>query len=201
MESHDCIFKLSILGENTAEKSKFFQSLDGPSLGEDTKEMIGIDFKIKTFVLNNIEIKLLIWNNSGQERFINVMKSFFRGINGVILMYSITDKNSFISLINRYKNCYKLVIDENNLEVILMGTNSEKELSRQVFKHEAETFAFMNDMLFFEVSVLNYTNIDESLKELIKEMLINPSAKKNKAKQAIILHKKPKNEQNGNNCL
>ena len=44
------------------------------------------------------KIKLQIWDTAGQERFKNIISSYYRGANGIFLVYDITDKESFEDL-------------------------------------------------------------------------------------------------------
>ncbi len=59
---------------------------------------IGIDFRIKSFTLNGQIIKLQIWDTAGQDRFKNIIKSYYKGAHGVIFVYDVTDPASFDNL-------------------------------------------------------------------------------------------------------
>lgn len=61
---------------------------------------IGIDFKIKNIDLDGKRIKLQIWDTAGQERFRTITTSYFRGAQGILLVYDVTDKKSFQSIRN-----------------------------------------------------------------------------------------------------
>ena len=56
---------------------------------------IGIDFKSKVIPVNNKSVKLKIWDTAGQERFRNITKQYYKGADGILLVYDITDRNSF----------------------------------------------------------------------------------------------------------
>jgi len=61
---------------------------------------IGIDFKIKNIQLDNKRIKLQIWDTAGQERFRTITTSYFRGAQGILLVYDVTDRQTFLSIRN-----------------------------------------------------------------------------------------------------
>jgi len=61
---------------------------------------IGIDFKIKNIQLGNKRIKLQIWDTAGQERFRTITTSYFRGAQGILLVYDVTDRATFLSIRN-----------------------------------------------------------------------------------------------------
>ncbi|XP_056374519.1 ras-related protein Rab-10-like isoform X2 [Hyla sarda] len=56
---------------------------------------VGIDFKTKTILFDDIPLKLQIWDTAGQERFHTLSVSYFRGAHGFILVYDITNSISF----------------------------------------------------------------------------------------------------------
>lgn len=64
---------------------------------------IGVDFKIKSLIVNEKKIKMQIWDTAGQERFKNITQTYYKGSAGIVLTYSITDSTSF-SNVERWMN-------------------------------------------------------------------------------------------------
>jgi Ras-related protein Rab-8A len=54
-----------------------------------------VDFKIKTITIGDRRYKLQIWDTAGQERFKNITHTYYKGAAGIILTFSIIDRNSF----------------------------------------------------------------------------------------------------------
>ena len=64
---------------------------------------IGVDFKVKTLNVGESTVKLQLWDTAGQERFRTICMSYYRGVNGLIFCYDITNRDSFENL-ERWKN-------------------------------------------------------------------------------------------------
>lgn len=62
---------------------------------EDYLSTVGVDFKVKKIESENYKATLNIWDTAGQERFRTITKNFYKGSDGVVLVYSITDPTSF----------------------------------------------------------------------------------------------------------
>ena len=57
---------------------------------------IGLDFRLKTVNLEDKrKIKVQIWDTAGEDRFRAITRNYYRGANGIILMYDVTDQKSF----------------------------------------------------------------------------------------------------------
>ena len=127
------------------------------------------------------KVKLQIWDTAGQERFKNITAGYYRGGNGVLLIYDITDRESFESL-----NFWLIEIEKNankNVKILLMGNNCDLEDKRKVSYQEGKDFAMKNNMLFLEASAKNNINIKEAFELLIEEIInstINDEKKKEK---------------------
>ncbi len=62
--------------------------------------------KVKLVSVDNKFFKTVLWDTAGQERYRNLIPSLYKGTNGVLLTYDVTDKNSFDGLYHWIKECY-----------------------------------------------------------------------------------------------
>lgn len=86
---------------------------------------IGIDFKIKSILLDESKVKLQIWDTAGQERFRTITTAYYRGAMGILLVYDVSNEDSFTNVRNWMKQ-----IDQNaaeNVVRILIGNKADVE--------------------------------------------------------------------------
>ena len=130
-----------------------------------------------------------IWDTAGQERFKNIISSYYRGAEGIILVYDITDLDSFNNL-----NSWLMEIEKNaskNAYKILIGNKSDLENERKVKFSQGKEFAKQYGMKFFETSAKNTTNVIEAFTAITKEIIKNKKNKSiNKNKKVFIVDSK-----------
>lgn len=112
---------------------------------------IGIDFKQKIVNLDGVPIKLQIWDTAGEERFRTLTTAYYRGAQGIVLVYDVTNLDSFNHLSYWLRN-----IEENaSPEVVKVLAGNKCEVNNQqraVDKERGQKLAESFDMPFFEVS-------------------------------------------------
>ena len=130
---------------------------------------LGIDSKLKKVKMENgSEIKVKIVDTAGQERFRSIAKNYIKKVNGIIVNYDITDKNSFSiadSWINEIKNDSSL----KEKPIFLVGNKSDLEDIRKISKEEGEQLAKKYGIMFSECSAKTGENVDYIFNELIKK--------------------------------
>jgi len=96
----DMQIKLLMIGDSGVGKTCLLLRYANDSFSPTFITTIGIDFKIKNIELDSKRIKLQIWDTAGQERFRTITTSYFRGAQGILLVYDVTDRGSFNSIRN-----------------------------------------------------------------------------------------------------
>ena len=127
--------------------------------------------------MNGKKVKLQIWDTAGQERFKNITASYYRGGNGVLVVYDITDRDSFENL-----NSWLIEIEKNankNVFKLLIGNKCDLEEKRKVTFQEGKDFATSNGMQFIETSAKADTKVKEAF-ELLTQEIIKASLTKDK---------------------
>jgi Ras-related protein Rab-1A len=131
---------------------------------------IGVDYKTKIVEdkKNNEMIKLQIWDTAGQDKFRCITKNYFRGSNGILLIYDITNQNSFKNIRNWVSQIKESLGDE--ACIALVGNKVDLEKERKVANGIGQNLANEFKMNFFETSAKNNFNIEGAFEALVKEM-------------------------------
>jgi len=94
-QNFDYMFKLLIIGNSSVGKTSFLFRYADDSFTSAFVSTVGIDFKVKTVFRNEKRVKLQIWDTAGQERYRTITTAYYRGAMGFILMYDVTNEESF----------------------------------------------------------------------------------------------------------
>ena len=101
MVDYNYLFKLIIIGDSCVGKTCLLSQFIYDNLQNCSGMTVGVEFANKDIILKDeTKIKLNIWDTAGQETFKSITRSYFRNSSGVILVYDITNRKSFISLQN-----------------------------------------------------------------------------------------------------
>ena len=137
---------------------------------------IGVDFKIKTFEIDSKKIKMQIWDTAGQERFKNIIASYYRGAHGILLLYDVTDKDSFKNLSN-----WLIEIEKNaskNVLKVLIGNKCDLEEKRVISINQGKEFADTYGLKYIETSAKKNLNVTEAFETLGRELMAASAEKK-----------------------
>ena len=197
-ESYDQKIKIMIIGESLVGKTALITRYTKDTFSGTYLTTIGIDFQNKFLDINNKKIKLEIWDTAGQERFRNIAKNYFQSSDGFLLVYDISNEDSFKKL-SFWLEQINLNAPENT-KYIVVGNKKDLENKRKVQIEEGENFSKNNGVHFYETSAIDGTNVNVVFEFLAKE-IVNDQEKtgnKNKRSSQILQKKKTKTEKK--NC-
>ena len=163
--------KFIILGDSGVGKTNLLLRYVGESFSENYIATLGIDFKMKNIIYNDLKIALQIWDTAGQERFRSITKSFLKGTDGIIFMYDISKKDSFLNLKNWISE-----IDNSKLpdvKFIICGNKIDLEENRQVTEEMKKKLSKEIDSEIIEISAKKGIKIDEPFDMLINKIFNN----------------------------
>lgn len=166
--SYSYVFKFILVGDSSVGKTSLLKRFIDGSYLHNYDSTLGVDFAVKIIPVKNQNIKLQIWDTAGQEKFKTITTSYYRGISGIILVYDITNRQSFLNLKNWIADI-KLV-NPLDIPIMIVGNKADLQTNRQIPLDELNTFAFQNEYLLKEISVKNnicITSVFHDLAEFI----------------------------------
>jgi len=112
------LFKILVIGDSSVGKSSLLLRFSDNTFSSNFLATIGVDFKLKAINVGDLSVKLQIWDTAGQERFRNITRSYYRGAHGIMLVYDVTNEQSFKNIefwlkeVGKYAspNVYKILI-------------------------------------------------------------------------------------------
>jgi small GTP-binding protein len=157
-EIYNFIFKIILIGDCDTGKTSLINRYVKRMFNEKYVCTIGVDFMMKSALIEENLIKLQIWDTAGMERYKHITLSYYRGAHAAIICFDLTNRLSFESL-NRWMKEYSNYHKDSNTFVIVGNKSDLAE--REVNKEEILKFVEIHNSIYFETSAKNGNNIDE----------------------------------------
>ena len=154
------------LGNSSVGKSSLIQRYVDEKFA-DTLATIGFNTKFKTKILSNGEkLKVVFYDTSGQEKYNSLSYNYIKNSNGILLMYDISKKESFIKIKDWLNNIFEH--KDKDFPILLLGNKCDLEEKREVTKEEGDQLAKELKLNFYETSNKDNINIEKAITELIE---------------------------------
>jgi Ras-related protein Rab-1A len=127
---YDFVFKILLIGDSSVGKSSLLMRFADDTFHESFLPTIGVDFKIRTIMNEGSIVKLQMWDTAGQEKFKNITTAYYKGAQGVILVFDLTDRKSFEDAKNWFAEVDKYA--NPNVVKILVGNKSDILINRKI---------------------------------------------------------------------
>ncbi|XP_054433923.1 EF-hand calcium-binding domain-containing protein 4B isoform X2 [Pteronotus mesoamericanus] len=162
----DQLFKIVFVGNSSVGKTSFIRRFCDDQFSSSMTATVGIDYRVKMVHVGDSQVALQLWDTAGQERYRCITQQFFRKADGVIVMYDLTDKQSFLSVRQWLSSVEEAVGDR--IPVLLLGNKIDNETEREVPRGLGEQLAKENNLIFYECSAYSGHNTKESLLHLAR---------------------------------
>jgi len=169
---YDFLIKVIVAGNSGVGKSSLLQQYVDKTFTDQFIATIGVDFKIKSTMLKSgKKAKLQLWDTAGQERFRSIVASYWRGADGVLLVFDVTERASFDAVktwaedIDRYARPA--------VQKILIGNKSDMERKRVVSYEEANNLARRLGIVYFETSAKSSNGVQDAFEAISNQVAEN----------------------------
>jgi len=168
VQEYDHLFKLLIIGDSGVGKSALLLRFADNVFSTNYITTIGVDFKIRTLIVGGERVKLQIWDTAGQERFRTITSTYYRGTHGVIIVYDVTNGESFAN-VKRWLD----EIEQNceTVNKVLVGNKNDDPSRKVVLNTDAQRFADQMSVKLFETSAKDNINVEEMFMAITRHVL------------------------------
>jgi small GTP-binding protein len=161
-------FKCVVLGNSGVGKSCLTLRFVRDEFVDGQETTIGAAFLTKNVFLEDANVRIEIWDTAGQERYRSIAPMYYRQAQAGIIVYDITSRDSFDGAKSWVKELQRK--GERDTVLALVGNKTDLKDKRKVDPDEASEFARENNMLFFEASAKDATNVERVFQEVAKKV-------------------------------
>ena len=161
------VIPMMLLGDGQVGKTSLILRLTGNKFDDALLTTIGKESYLYDTTINNNPIKIKIWDTAGQERFKSMSVSVIKNVEGLILTYSIINRESFDNLDNWLRQLNDQT-DISKIPIIIVGNKLDLEESRKVTEEEGKKYAEEHNYHFFETSAKANINVTEAFNDIFK---------------------------------
>ena len=170
---YDEKIQIILVGESGVGKTSLIRRYTNNIFNTNHLETIGIEFFNKEERINDQIIQIKLWDTAGQEIFHSLTKNFYRKADGIIIVYDITNKESFERIQDWVKSVYDNTDTYKEIQMIIVGNKIDLEERREVSKEEGLKIGKYFEIDFFEASAKNAEGVRNFMIKIIEDILNN----------------------------
>ncbi|KAI5192351.1 Ras-related protein Rab-1A [Nematocida minor] len=188
MHEEYALFKILVVGSSGVGKTCLLLRYTDSIYKETYGTTIGVDFKMKNIEIDGKMVKLQLWDTAGQERFRTITSSYYRNANGILLVFDITDADSFNDLKGWISEIRNNISSTIVISVLCNKIDSEKntvtdeEMDNFVSKYKTDTLRIIG---YTKVSAKTGEGVSEAFKEIAEHIMKESPPEKRKERVNI----------------
>ena len=175
----DFLLKIVLVGDSGTGKTNYLSVLNRGLYNPTSRSTIGVEFGTKSMIIKEKTVKAHVWDSAGLAGYGSIVNAYYKGAIGVMLMYDVTNLNSFKSL-SKWVDEIQNTADKNVIVMVLANKCEVPESQRIISTERGKHFAKQHNFLFNEVSACDNLNIQESFEQLISKIINKLSEKEEK---------------------
>ena len=149
-EPNTLSYKIVLIGDSAVGKTSLINLYTYKEVNKSHIPTLACDYFITNERIEGRPIKLLVWDTAGQERYRSISTTYVKNARGILIIYSVTDRNSFNN-VTRWLDDVVNVIDD--FSMILIGNKSDLKEERKVTYDEGKKLANEFRVPFYETSI------------------------------------------------
>lgn len=163
-------YKIIIIGSASTGKTSLLNRCIKKKFDEEYKVTLGADLQYYKLKIGNDYIGLNIWDTAGTEKFQSIQKMYYKKSYAALIVFDVGERATFNS-VNNWISFYRENKSKELKELIyLIGNKIDIGKERQVSTEEAEEFAKLNNLKYYETSAKNGTNVEKIFKDVGEEI-------------------------------
>ena len=161
-------YKIVVLGDINVGKTSILSRFRYGSFDQSYMPTLGIDFFTKNLFYEDKTIRLILWDTAGQERFRSLIPSYLKNADCIIIVYDITNKDSFNSLAHWLNDAKNNTIE--GTIFVICGNKIDLKEKRVVTNEEIDEYIKKENLLYVECSAQNGEGIKELFNLIAKNL-------------------------------
>ncbi|CAL8093152.1 unnamed protein product [Calicophoron daubneyi] len=182
MRSPERIFKVILIGDTGVGKSSFMHQFCDGVFYPRLRATVGVDFRTRTLRVDNSAYSIQLWDTAGQEKYRSIVRTYFRKVDGVIIIYDVTMPDSFGNIRSWMEQISENSSDSKIPQVVVgnkidLKNRPDVDVSTIVPTETGRKFAESLGAMFIETSACTAENVDEAVRMLAREMKLEEDTK------------------------
>lgn len=163
--------KTIVMGEPRVGKTSIILRFTDSAFLRSYIPTLGVNISEKSIKFNGHNIQLVLWDLAGQQKYNNVRIHFYKGAEIILLVFDLTNKESFKKITQWYEDIAKNLKEKKDLTGFLIGNKNDLKNERVIERHDALMLAEELNLSYFETSALTGENIQNMFESIGKKMI------------------------------
>ena len=190
----DYIFKIVLIGDTSVGKSCLLTRFADDQFTENYVTTIGVDFRFKTMIVMDKIVKVQVWDTAGQERYRSITNAYYRGAEGILIVFDVTKKESFENI----QNWISEVTVYTGKDVVIICLGNKNDLTKGIDKKDIYDFQKQTGLEIINVSAKTGDGVEDAFKHII-ELLIKKNMQTKESKNHFGINLSENNNRNQTN--
>ncbi|RXG51800.1 Ras-related protein Rab-22A [Armadillidium vulgare] len=161
--------KIIVIGPHSVGKTSIVERYQTKIFTPQKSCTVGASFSHIQMMINDQKVKMQVWDTAGQERFRSMAPMYYRGANGALLVFDLTDAESLNEL-KEWSRDLLSIINPDSLVLVVAGNKCDDDVNRKIRDKDARDFAKDLEAKYFETSAMKNICIDEVFEYLGSEL-------------------------------